>query len=118
MTYPISFRRKVLEIRSKEQLSMFTVAKRFGIDKASVIRWSKVLEPQEKRYKPSKIDMLALSHDVEIYPDSYLHERAARFKVSHNCIWHALKRLRVTYKKNSTASQGRSREAYYILPKG
>jgi len=61
--------------------------------------------------------MAALARDVEIYPDAYLHERGARFNVSHNCIWHALKRLKVSYKKNSTASQSGSRKALYILPK-
>ena len=118
MTYPIGYRSKVLKIRQEEKLSMAKIAKRFGVDKASVMRWSKELEPKPKRNRPAtKIDMDALMHDVELRPDAFLKERAARFNVSHNCIWHALKRLKVSYKKNSKAHQSGSRKAFYILPK-
>ena len=118
MTYPISYRRKVLKIREEDKLSMAKVAKRFGVDKASVMRWSKELKPKQKRNKPAtKINMKSLARDVEMYPDSYLKERAEKFNVSHNCIWHALKRLKVSYKKNSTTSQSGSRKALYVLPK-
>ncbi|WP_254776401.1 hypothetical protein [Nitrosomonas sp. Nm34] len=41
MTYPISFRRKVLSIREKENLSIAQVAKRFCVGIASVTRWIK-----------------------------------------------------------------------------
>ena len=54
--------------------------------------------------KPAtKINMEALKEDLKAYPDGYLKERAERLNVSHNCIWRALKRLKITYKKNSTA---------------
>ena len=88
-----------LKIREEDKLSMAKVAKRFGVDKASVMRWSNELEPKQKRNKPAtKIDMKSLARDVEMYPDAYLKERAEKFNVSHNCIWHALKRLKVSYK--------------------
>ena len=43
MTYSIDFRRKVLAIRDKENLSMAEVSKRFGVGLASIMRWSKTL---------------------------------------------------------------------------
>lgn len=117
MTYSLDFRKKVLQVRSKENLSMAKVAKRFDVALTSVMRWSKNIEAKAKRNKPAtSIDMEALKLDVQKYPDAYLKERAERLHVSHNCIWHALKRLNITYKKNSTASQGGSRKAFYFLP--
>ncbi|GFN45275.1 transposase [Candidatus Regiella insecticola] len=56
--------------------------------------------------KPAtKIDMEALAQDVATYPDDYQYERAQRFGVSAQGIRHALKRLRVSRKKNTSASQ-------------
>jgi len=97
---------------------MEAVAKRFAVGVASVMRWSKNIAAKTTRNKSAtKIDMEALKVDIEKYSDAYLKERAIRLKVSHSCIWHALRRLGVTYKKNSSSSQGRPRQAYYILPK-
>jgi transposase len=41
--YSFDFRRKVLEIRRKEALSMAAVAARFGVGALSVMRWTKHL---------------------------------------------------------------------------
>jgi len=112
MSYSLDFRKKVLQVREKENLSMHSVAKRFAVGVASVMGWSKNIEAKKTRNKPAtKIDMESLKIDIEKYPDAYLKERAARLGVSHNCIWHALKRLGVTYKKNFSSSQSRSRKA-------
>ena len=117
MTYSLDFRKKVLLVRTKENLSMAEVAKRFDIALTSVMRWSKNIEAKEKRNKPAtSIDMEALKLDVQKYPDAYLKERAQRLHVSHNCVWHALKRLNITYKKNPTTSQSGSGKALYLLP--
>lgn len=108
MTYSLDFRKKVLKIRAKESLSIEEAAIRFGVGKASVMRWLVDIEPQKKRNKPAtKIDMGALKKDVEHYPDSYQYERAARFKVSKTGIRSALIRLKLSYKKNMESSQSR-----------
>jgi len=118
MSYDIKFRRHVLKIRGLEGLSFAKVAKRFGIAKQTIYNWSKRLEEKKKRNKAAtKIDMDSLAHDVEEYPDAYQYERAKRLGVSVRGIGHALKRLGVTYKKNSQTSQSRSRKAIYLLPK-
>ena len=119
MTYSLDMRKKVLKVRQEEGLSMAKVAKRFGVSLVSVMRWSKTLESITKRNKPAtKIDMEALKRDVEAYPDAYLKERAERLQVSHNCVWHALKRLNVTYKKNPKSSQGKPRKTLCFLRRG
>jgi len=118
MTYSVDFRKKVLKIKDKEGLSFEATAKRFDISKAALFRWSKNIEPQKSRNKKaSKIDMEALRKDIELHPDSYCYERAARLGASPTGIRDAQYRLGVTYKKNSETSKSRSRKKIYILPK-
>ena len=91
MGYTLDFRKKVLEVRKKKKLSIAETAKRFDIGKASIIRWSKRIEPCVTRNKPStKINMEALKKDVDENPDLYLLERAEKFKVSGSAIFYAL----------------------------
>ena len=115
MSYSIDFRRKVLRIRDRDRLSFAKVAKRFDVGVHTVYRWSKNISPKTNRNRPtSKIDMEAFKQDVEIHPDSYLHERAERFGVTAMGIWHAIKRLGVTYKKNPKTSKSQRRGSYFI----
>lgn len=117
MSYDIKFRRHVLEVRARYGLSFSKVAERFGIGKQSVYNWSKRLEEKKKRSKPAtKIDMSRLAEDVLQYPDAYQYERAERLSVSIRCVGYALKRLGVTYKKNTQASESGSRKTIYLLP--
>ncbi len=107
MTYSIDFRRKVLEIKERDDLSFEKVSARFGVGKSSVSRWAKRLEPCRTRNKPAiKIDMEVLSRDVELYPDAYQYERAERFGCSQRGIGEAMKRLGISRKKNTFASEG------------
>lgn len=110
MTYSIDFRRKVLSIKEQENLSDEETALRFGIGIASLTRWKARLEPQQTRNKSAtKINMDALAKDVEMYPDAYQYERAERLGVSQRGICQALKRLKISYKKNAGASQSQRR---------
>jgi transposase len=118
MSYDIKFRRHVLEIREREGLSFSKVAERFGINRQTVYNWTKRIDEKKIRARmPDKLDLEALRRDVETHPDAYQYERAERFGVSTNCIWRALKRLGVTYKKKSHAPQSGFRKAVYVLPK-
>ena len=114
MTYSLDFRQKVLSIKAQEKLTGVETAVRFGIGVASITRWDKQIEPQRTRSKPAtKLDMDALKQDVDNYPDAYQYERAARLGVSQRAIGNALKRLKISYKKNTVASEsGRKRTAY------
>lgn len=98
--YQIEFRKKVLEVKKKFNLTIDEVAKRFDISRRSVIRWSKRIEPITDRNSPQrKIDLDALKKDVEKYPDLYMYERAEKFRVSASGIEHALKKLKISHKK-------------------
>ena len=117
MTYSIDFRIKVLKLKAEEGFTYEETAKRFGIGKTTLVRWHRRLEPLLSRNKPAtSIDMELLKQDVEKYPDSYQYERAERFKVSQMCIYYALKRLGVTYQKNSKSPEGEPRKTVYFLP--
>lgn len=110
MTYSLDFRRKVLSVRDRESLTLAEVSSRFDVGVASVVRWLKRCEPPGHRNKPAtRIDMDALAQDVVDYPDAYHYERAERFGVSTVGIWHALRRLGVTYKKKPDASESGQR---------
>ena len=111
MSYSLDFRRKVLEVRQRERLSIAQVAERFAVGKASVMRWLKRIDRKPSGFRHRKLDMGALQQDLRDYPDAYQYERAARLGVTQNAICYALKhKLRVTYKKNTRASaRGRSR---------
>jgi len=108
MAYSIDFRRKVLEIKERDGLSSEEAALRFGISESSLFRWSKRTEPCRTRNKPStKINMAELALDVEQEPDAFQHERAERFRCSQRGICAASKRLKISRKKNFSASESR-----------
>lgn len=115
MTYSVDFRKKALKIREEEKLSVEAVAICFGVSKASVMRCLIELEPKKTRNKPAtKINMDTLKKDVEEHPDSYQYERAERLGVSQSGIYWALKRLDVTYKKNTESPKSRRRKALIV----
>jgi transposase len=106
MTYSADFRRQVFLVKEKENLSLEQVAKRFGIGKATIFRWTKRLEAKRTRHKlATKINADTLRKDVELYPDAYQYERAKRLGVSRRGIGYALKRLGMSRKKNIFSSK-------------
>ena len=116
MTYPLSFRRHVLATKARDKLTFPETAARFSIGIASLVRWSRDIEPKPyRRRRGLKIDMEALAQDVRDHPDAYQHERAARFGVTRKAIWQALKKLGVTYKKSDAPPEG-GRRRTAVLP--
>lgn len=105
MAYSLDFRRQVFKTKQKEGLTFEELSERFGVPMRTLFRWQKRIEPKTKRNKPStKVDMEALRKDVEAYPDQFQYERAKKFGVSQSAIFYALKRLEISYKKNSFSS--------------
>lgn len=102
MGYPKEFREQVFKIKKKEGLTNAEAAKRFGVSERVIYKWLNRIEPCQTRNKPAtKLNMTALKEDVESNPDAYLAERAEKFNVSISCIYYALKRLNMSYKKNA-----------------
>jgi transposase len=116
--YSKSFRKKVLRAKEEESLSFVLVAKKFGLSKTTVFKWSKNKDYITTRNrKTTIIDMQILKEDIDRFPDSYYHERAARIGASTEGIRDAMYRLKVTYKKNPKSSQEGRRKKIYILSK-
>ncbi len=106
MTYSKDFRQKVLDYKDKKGLSYKQVSEHFEIGLRSLFRWEQQLEPCKNRDKPAtKVDMDLLLKDIDEHPDDYQWERAKRLSVGQPCIHYALKRLKITYKKNSATSK-------------
>ncbi len=53
MTYSLDFRKKVLLIRSTENLSFAKTEKRFGVSINSIFLWSKRLEAKRTKNRPA-----------------------------------------------------------------
>jgi len=105
MSYSLDFRRQVFKLNQKEELTFQELSDRFDIPIRTLFRWQKRIEPKVKRNKPAtKVDMEALAKEVKEHPDLYQYERAKKFGVSQSTIFYALKRLKISYKKNAVPS--------------
>ena len=105
MAYSLDFRQHIFKVKESEKLSIKELSNRFSIPERILFRWQKRIEPITKRNKPAtKLDIDALRKDVEKNPDLYQYERAKKFGVSQSAIFYALKRLDITYKKNTSSS--------------
>jgi transposase len=105
MSYPLKFREKVLKIKKEENLTLEEASKRFYIGTTTISRWQIKIEPCLTRNRPAiKIDMEKLKQDIKNEPDAYQRERATRLGVSPNTVLYAIRRLKISYKKNSFSS--------------
>lgn len=108
MTYSLNFRQKVFAIKAKKNLTFEATSERFDIPIRTLFRWQQRLEPCTTRHKPAtKIDMDVLQNDIKTHPDRYQWERAQQFGVTPSAICVALKRLGISYKKNTKTSQSK-----------
>lgn len=115
MTYPLKFREKVFATKDKLKLSYEQTSERFDVSIRTLFRWQTKITPCTSRNKPATVlDMDALAKDVECMPDAYQWERAERLGVSARTIGYGLKRLQISYKKNTEAPQSQRRGTYYF----
>lgn len=116
MTYPIQFRKKVMKLHA-EGVRYEDLSFRFCISIRTLSRWKRAIEPKKTRNKPwKKLSKEALIQDILDHPDSYSHERAKRLGITASGIKYAIKRLGISYKKNTKSSKGGSRKKIYVLP--
>ena len=114
--YNSHFINKVLRLRTS--LSIRQLAIKFNISTRTIQNWEQGKLPIGKRNKPNKtLDKSSLISDIIEYPDSYQYERAERLGVSQMCIWYNLKKLGITYKKNTSPPESRRRKAIIVPEK-
>ncbi|WP_227680030.1 IS630 transposase-related protein, partial [Psychrobacter frigidicola] len=81
----------------------------YELSTSTIHSWRQTLEPKTGRDKaPTKIPDDALLNDVKEYPDDYHYERARRLNCSKTGIHHALKRLKISQKKDLGTSKSLS----------
>ncbi|MDR2928549.1 MAG: transposase [Cytophagaceae bacterium] len=98
----------VFRVKERGSLTFRQASERFSVPIRPLFKWENRIEPKVHRNKPAtRINMEALQKHVDDYPDSYQRERAEHFGVSPCCILYALRRLRISNKKNTVSSQSR-----------
>ena len=105
MSYDVNFRRRALEYWNDGH-SKAATAKVFGIGTSTLQQWKSQLnetgklEPKKRRETWRKIDPEKLKEYLKSHPDAYLKEMAEEFDCSEVAIFKALKRLKISRKKN------------------
>ncbi len=102
MTYPISFRRKVVA-HIEEGMRKRDAARLFKISPQTLYSWIKSdnLSPRPHGSRHRKLDKDKLRAHVLDKPDMLLRERAKIFKVSVPGLSIALKTMKIVKKKNA-----------------
>ena len=114
--YGLHFINKVL--KQRKFLSIQKLAEKYSISTRTIQNWLQGKLPKGKRNKPnSKLNKDLLLDDIKQYPDAYQYERAERLWVSEACVWSNLKKLGITYKKNSKTPKSRRRKAIIVPEK-
>ncbi|MDJ0575370.1 MAG: IS630 transposase-related protein [Xenococcaceae cyanobacterium MO_234.B1] len=102
MTYSLDLRKRVINYVENGG-SVTKAAKVFQVGRASIYRWldSEDLEPRKVTRRNRKLDWKALEKDVQISPEVRLIDRAKEFGVRPSAISYALKKMKITRKKNN-----------------
>ena len=105
MSYDIKFRQRVIGYLGEGHTEKETAAV-FKVSTATIWKWKSklnetgTLAPKKREARWRKIDPEKLREYVRDHPDAYQHEIAAAFGVRLYAIQKALKRLKITRKKN------------------
>ena len=108
MTYSLDFRKQVL--KSLDEGMTFAGASEFyNLSPTTIQNWKRRVQSKATRQtKPYKIPDDVLLNDVKEHPDDYQYERARRLNCSKTGIYHALKRLGISQKKDLRTSKSLS----------
>ena len=104
MAYSVDLREKVMEYRANH--SIRKTVKTFGVSVNAIQDWEKIQQetgkldkkPLERKWR--KIDPAKLREYVAAHPNEFLEEIAKAFDCSHEAIRLALKKHKITRKKN------------------
>jgi transposase len=107
MAYSKDFRKRAVEYMNKGHTKE-ELYETFGIYPSRITAWRKLLretgslKPQYRKTRKRKIDLQKLAEAIERKPDAYLSEIAALFDCTEPAVFYALKKLKITGKKNSS----------------
>ena len=105
MTYSLDFRRQVLK-SIDDGMTYVQAAEFYNLSPTTIQNWKRRVHSKTTRQtKPYKILDDVLLNDVKEHPDDYQYERARRLNCSKTGIYHALKRLGISQKKDLGTSK-------------
>jgi len=105
MAYEEKFREKVMMFLDKGNTAV-KAHEVFGVSRSTMREWEKIrvetgkLEKRSLYRTPSKLCPNKLQAYITENPDSYLREIAEEFNCTEPAVFYALKRMKVTRKKN------------------
>ena len=105
MAYSEDFRKRAIAYMDEGHTGK-ELYESFKIYPSEIGKWRKLLketgslEPQYRKTRAGKIDLQKLEKAIEEKPDAYLSELAKQFGCTKQAVFYALKRLKITYKKN------------------
>ncbi|ULJ61929.1 IS630 transposase-related protein [Wielerella bovis] len=99
MAYSQDYRQMILT-KLKSGQTYRELSLEFGISTRTIQNWRDKPERTVRTSYTHKIDLEQLAQDVKDYPDAFQRERAVRFNCTDRAIAKALKRLKLTRKKN------------------
>lgn len=106
MAYSIDFRERALAYMEEGHTYKELYAA-FKIYPSAIAKWRKIhaetgsVKPQYRKTRSRKIDKEKLQRAVEEKPDAYLSELAKPFGCTEQAVFYALKKLKITVKKNN-----------------
>ena len=99
MGYSKDFKDKVIEIMTRDQLSVRKAAQYFNVSTQTIQLWKKSTVRKPIPGRPAKITEAQILADIEKYPDDYQYERAERLGVSTHAVFNALHKAGISRKK-------------------
>jgi transposase len=110
-SYSIDLRTRIVEF-VLNGASKVEAARRFRVARRTVYRYLEAQKNNSLAPKTSwgtwrKLDPDKLTEHVRLHPDDTLAEIKRVLKVSHNAIWHRLKKMDITLKKTHKISRTR-----------
>ena len=114
MAYSEDYRRRAIEYID-EGHTYAELYEALKLHPSRIAEWRKLLaesgslKPQYKKSRKSKIDMEKLAEALERKPDAYLDELAKPFECKPQAVHYALKKVKVTVKKNNTPTRKNQR---------
>jgi transposase len=105
MAYSMDFRKRAIEYMEKGH-TVAQLREAFGIFASTLNAWRKLmnetgsLKPRAIPGRPPMIDLENLKRAVEEKPDAYLRELAEPYNCSTTAVFNALRKHKITYKKN------------------
>lgn len=109
MTYSRDLRKQVLKSIANG-MGIREASRFYGISLNTIMQWKRnSIETKKRQFKPLKVNDQALRDDVKQYPDAYQYERAQRLGVSPSAIGYALRRLKISVKKDLQTPKTKTR---------